>query len=193
MVLSALTFAASAQVWIAGDISFSTYGSKRNAEEGIELNPKSINFGFSPEVGYNINDKFAVAAEISFSYGYAHSEGYYSGDKHVIKSNSRTNTFSISPFVRYTFADWGNLRAFVDGGIGLSTSHLLGSGNSHPLYFDVFARPGLSYALNDRLGLVAHFGSINYQHGSIDSGRQKSNSFHCGLASDIAFGVYLNL
>ena len=70
-------------------------------------------FALNPEVGYNLNEKWAVGGVLTF----AHSkldEGKY-------------NAFGLAPYARYSYYENKVVRLFVDGGFGFSTQKIKGS------------------------------------------------------------------
>lgn len=178
VLLASMASAASAQVWVGGNFGYNHSETGFDSKLGLEFgNTTTDNFSIAPEIGYNINDDFAVA----LSLGYEHSDG-------------EANTWSFNPDVRYHFTEVGKVRFFVDGGLIYSHSHFNGMDTDINTFGFSF-NPGISYALNDRLGLVAYLGELSYTHGSVDAevGSYSNNNFFFGVTNTLSLGVYFNL
>lgn len=177
-LLASVSCAASAQVWIGGNMSYN------HSETGYDLLYGNLNgsttvnmFTIAPEIGYNLSDKFSVAMAL----GYTHSDG-------------SANSWDVNPYVRYHFAESGRVRFFIDGGVKYTYTHLNGTKTDlNGIGFGI--NPGVSLALNERLGLVAHFGELSYSHAHVEaeSGCYSNNNFIIGLTNNISFGLYINL
>lgn len=64
-------------------------------------------FTLNPEVGYNLNEKWAVGGILTFSHSKL-DEGKY-------------NAFGLAPYARYSYYENKVVRLFIDGGLGFST------------------------------------------------------------------------
>ncbi|MCM1532918.1 MAG: porin family protein [Ruminococcus flavefaciens] len=128
--------AASAQVYMGGSVAFD-----RNTSDN------ETRFIIAPEVGYNLNAKWAVGATIDYT--------------HDFEQGQSTDLVSLAPYARYSFYKHQKVRLFVDGGISL------GVGKSR---FDetmvvckIGFKPGVAFDINEKFGLVAHMGFLGYQ------------------------------
>lgn len=188
MTLAAVAVATTmnAQVWFGGQIGFT--------QDHVSNSKVSTNDLFvKPEIGYNLDDKFAVAVALGYQYqgttGVAH-----------------TNTWSIQPYLRYTFVKAGNFAAFIDGGLTYSTAHEKGlKKNTNSL--GVFVKPGIAYNVSEKVTLVAHLGNLDggayFKHSwngefagdTKYPAQASSHSNHWGLQllNGISFGAYYNL
>lgn len=203
MTLAAVAFAATmnAQVWVGGEVGFNTNKSTVK-DNGVSTSVTSNNFTFAPEIGYNLNEKWAVAIKI----GFAHNED--NGDiKSLIEEYSglalrgtklMTNAFSINPYVRYNFVKAGNFTAFVDGGISYATVHInnMSQVMENVNSFGIAINPGISYAITPKVGLVAHLGDLSYnamwtKQKNADV-KYSNGKFNIGLWNAISFGAYYN-
>ena len=151
--------------------------------------PPAPYFEISPEVGYNLSDKWAVALALSFS----HSDAL------------KTNAFSVNPYVRYTFLKAGNFSAFCDGGVAYKTSHIRND-KANTNTIAVGLNPGVTYAISPKVTLVAHLGDLSYQtswkkydESGTTAGiawasesKKTNNKFNFGLWNAISFGAYYN-
>lgn len=177
-LLACVSCAASAQVWIGGSMSYN------HSETGYDLiygnmrgSTSVSNFTIAPEIGYNLNDRFSVAMAL----GYTHSDG-------------SSNSWYLNPYVRCHFAESGKVRFFVDGGVRYTYTHVNGTETElNGIGFGI--TPGVSLALNERLGLVAHLGELSYTHAHVEAetGCYSNNDFIVGLTNNISFGLYINL
>ena len=89
--LAALALAATvkAQVWIGGEVGFTTNHTNGSDHSAIELN-------IAPDIGYSLSGNFSVAFALGFS---------------------NVNAFSINPYTCYTFVKAGNFAFFVISGL----------------------------------------------------------------------------
>ena len=184
MTLAAVAVATTmnAQIWAGGELGFST---KHN--NGAEGNEKT--FTVAPEIGYNLDDNFAVAIK----FGYAHTNPNKYGEI--------TNKWSINPYVRYTFVKAGNFSAFVDGGVNWSTEHAQGDKKNENA-FGININPGIAYNVSDKVTLAAHFGEgLYYKHNwkadyvendVVVAAGHRSNEFGLNLLNGVSFSAYYN-
>lgn len=177
-LLTVISSAASAQVWIGGSLSYNHSETGFDEKWGNEIgNTTADYFQFAPEIGYNLNDNFAVALSLVYN----HSDG-------------SSNLWGLNPYVRYHFAESGKVRFFIDGGLIYSHSHFNGMETDIDTFGFSF-NPGVSYAINERLGLVAHLGELGYTHGHVEAavGCYSNNNFNFGVTNSLSLGMYFNL
>lgn len=175
--VAAVSLSANAQVWVSGQLGVNT--SKESFDGHTTY--KGNNFTIAPEIGYKLSDNIDVALQI----GYAHAKSTVD-DVNVI-----SNKFMVFPYVRYTFATSGNFSFFVDGGFGYALTHYCGNDKSTNTW-EIALKPGVSYALSEKFGLVAHVGYLGWGFEKYD--KKKTNNI--GLNADlstISFGGYINL
>lgn len=150
LVTLCVAFTAHAQFYVGGG-----FGLVTNADT------RSSTFNFSPELGYNLSDTFAVGGAL----------GYITN-----RTGDYTHSyFSIRPYVRYTFAEVGPLNFFIDGAIELTT-YRGGDGS-----WEIGVYPGVALPLNDRFSLVAHIGELSFNSGS---------TFTLALDNTLSAGLY---
>ena len=149
------TVAASAQGWWAGGGIGYFYEKPKNAPGGIN------NFSIAPEVGYDFNDKWGVAAAV----GYNGTVDKSQADNVTVS----THGFFIQPYVRYKFAHIGNATFFVDGIVqyGYDVEQTKAGGfvtkvDGHSAKVGVC--PGFAYAFCDKAVLACRFGFLGYEH-----------------------------
>ena len=201
MTLAAAVIAvsANAQIWVGGEVGF-TSDKTTVKTNGNSVSQTTNNFTLAPEVGYNLNENWAIALKVQF----AHNE-----DNGVIKSMIQdagfntgakvmTNAFSVNPYARYTFLKAGNFSAFVDGGVsyGLihvsSMSQVMNNINS----LGVAINPGVTYAVSPNDSLVAHIGDLSYNamwtKAKNADVKVNNGKFNIGIWNAISFGAYYN-
>lgn len=167
------SLSANAQVWVGGELGLNT---SKTSFDGTTLEKRNT-VTIAPEIGYKYSDNldFAVALE------YAHEDE---------KGGASTNGFSINPYVRYTYFKSGKFSAFVDGGFSYGLIHTSGADDNLNLW-EIAVKPGFAYSLTDKVGLVAHVGSLGWQFGK--QGDVKVNNFGLNVTNKISFGAYVNL
>lgn len=132
LVIAVVALSANAQVYLGGSFGI-THDSKAEA----------TNFIIAPEVGYNFNEKWAVASEIGFS--------------HYGVDGASANIFFIAPYARYSFFEKNIFRLFVDGGLGFSTA----TGNTNG--FQIGFKPGIAIKASEHFSFVAKYGFLGYR------------------------------
>lgn len=164
IVVAMMAIAANAQVYVGGGVGI---GSSKVDVDGAE---SVTAYKFVPEIGYNINDEWAIG--VSFGWQGANK----GGEKSVF----------VNPYARYTFIHSKIVDVFVDGGVGYE--HMYGgSGIDHDIY-SVGFRPGLAVKLTSHLNFITHVGFIGYEHDKVDD--VKVNSFGLDLdGTNILFGI----
>lgn len=187
MILTALvavaSLAANAQIWVGGEVGYSHSRTTANKEEISKGNQ----FALLPEIGYKLNDKFDVAVKIGFAHG-ENSSPMLGMD--IPAAYDYANAFVLNPYVRYTFAKAGDFSFFADGGFSYANAHVCGDENSANLW-QIAIKPGISYAISEKVGLVAHVGGIAYSFAKYDI--YKKNGFDLGVSgNNITFGAYVN-
>ena len=132
---------ANAQVWIGGNLGYD-YDSNFGGEKVHALS-------ISPEIGFNISDKWAIACNLDYTFGKV-VDGY------------NVNTFTINPYVRYTFAKAGIASFFVDGGFegGLQKVEDLDATS----IFGIGVQPGVALQISKKVCLVTKLGYLGYRH-----------------------------
>ena len=190
LLMTLATFTANAQIWLGGEIGVSTNKTTLGSDQ---MNSSSC-IEIAPEVGYSLNDRWAVALRV----GYTHLNNYEI-QLIDITTMGNCNQFSIEPFVRYTAFRANNVSFFFDGGVHYSALHK--SGYDSPLNnLGIGIRPGVSLALGKTVSLVGHLGSIGYDHSWMkyrgnanwipEQGKTlKDNAVNFRLLGSVSFGV----
>ena len=175
MMIAAMMVAAvsaNAQVYLGGGVGVAT-----SSYDGNSTTVWSI----LPEVGYNINDKWAVGTVI----GYGESKVKVAGVSEKVK------TFQVSPYARYTFVKFDHVNLFIDGGVGYKHEDYAGMKTNT---FGIGLKPGVAVNLNEKLSFVAHVGFLGYKYDKDDyEGAKAANTFGLDLdGTNLSFGLYYN-
>lgn len=168
LAMCACTMAANAQLWVGG-----SFGLNVNKIKGADKS--SVMFTLSPEVGYDLNEKWAVAGALN-----------------IATSNEELKPFqfSLNPYARYKFAHVGIATFFADGGVtfGIESMKFADKRECYGLV-GVGIRPGVSLEVNDHLSFEAKTGYLGYNFRDAN----KSHSFGMGLNTEaLSFGLYYN-
>ena len=168
-IVAVCAISANAQIWAGGKLGF-------NATSGDSYKETQTQVNIAPEVGYTINDKIDVAASISLS---------LLNNRNGVKDANVTE-FTVEPYVRYTFAEAGIAKFFVDGYVGFGSYKP--KGVDATTSFGVGVRPGVKVALADNVSLVSTFGKLGYY-----SVKDAYDQFGFDLnAKALTFGIYFN-
>ena len=182
-LVAVVSLAANAQFWAGGEVGYNHVRQTTNKVEDW----KSNNFSLLPEIGYKLNDTFDVAVKIGFAHG---ENGNALAGIEVPVNYDYANAFVLNPYLRYTFAKAGDFSFFADGGFSYIHGHICGDTNSTNAW-QIAIKPGISYALSEKVGLVAHVGGIAYSFAKYN--QTKQNGFDMGISgNNITFGAYVN-
>ncbi len=177
--LAVSTLAASAQVYVGGSIG---YKSEKNGDAATK-NEFSIN----PEIGYRLDENWGVG--IVLGYGTANYAARHAEPACTDEDPANLASYSIAPYVRYTFVKSGKFGAFVDGQFAYSATKRY-SEQDFVGTWAINIKPGISYSLSDKVDIVAKVGLFSY--GQNDKAK-KDKTLNLGLdGTDLQFGVYYN-
>ncbi|RGV38627.1 outer membrane beta-barrel protein [Bacteroides clarus] len=128
-------------------------------------------FTLDPEVGYNLNEKWAVGGILTFSHSKL-DEGKY-------------NAFGLAPYARYSYYENKVVRLFIDGGLGFSTQKVKGADAVNG--FEIGFKPGIAIKLNDKFSVLAKCGFLGYRDDYMNAG----SGYGFNLKSeDLSFGFH---
>lgn len=181
IILSALVAAsaltANAQVFVGGALGF-------NSNKFCDGAESTTAFTLAPTIGYNINENWAVLAEISFNS--TNNAGAFDPELAGMKMDKSASTLGLGVYGRYTFAKTGIASFFVDGGVSMTSMN-----NDRGAIFSVGLRPGIKLSASEKVDLVATIGALRYQFANEKAG--KGNDLYLGVDNtNIALGVYYN-
>ncbi|GCD78353.1 hypothetical protein JCM31826_18350 [Thermaurantimonas aggregans] len=204
VLLSLASLAANAQFkagskLITGDVSFGNSSNKvedkTNNITTVTNGPKQSDFGISAAGGYFLNDKLAIGLGI----GFAVSTSEEQLDPNTT-SETRSNVFSISPFVRYyipyneKFAFFGDFSLGV--GFGnyvdkLNVGNLTTEQKSSSNILLTGITPGFNYMVHKNIGLEIRYGFLGYS--SLSLKVDGSNPGNYTKVSTTTFGLDFGL
>jgi hypothetical protein len=171
--LAVSTLAASAQVYLGGSLGFESVKPVKGADA-------SSTFSFKPEVGYNFDESWAVGVQLGFTTTNANEYG--------AKTDDNVNVFSIAPYVRYTFAKTGIASFFVDGGFGFD----IYGGDADGNVFGIGVRPGVSFAISEKVSVVSKLGYLGYKKYNDDLGGGSAFGLNTDNNTNLELGVFYN-
>lgn len=161
-----------AQVYVGGSLGIDAWSSQKNAGDRSETT-----FTILPEVGYNLNDEWAVGTVI----------GYVS-DKWTGVNGISESAFTFNPYARYTYLKAGKVSFFVDGGVDFTTAS---KADWNELAIGL--KPGLAVSLSDNISFVSHLGFIGYDVYNPDGDDNNISKFGLDLSgNNLTFGLYFN-
>lgn len=161
-----------AQVYVGGSLGIDAWSSQKNAGDRSETT-----FTILPEVGYNLNDEWAVGTVI----------GYVS-DKWTGVNGISESAFTFNPYARYTYLKAGKVSFFVDGGVDFTTAS---KADWNELAIGL--KPGLAVSLSDNISFVSHLGFIGYDVLNPDGDDNNTSKFGLDLSgNNLTFGLYFN-
>ena len=133
----------------------------------------------APEVGYTLNENWDVAAALRFE-----TSNNINGTK-----DRKSTTFAIEPYARYTFAETGIAKFFVDGyfNYGKTTEKFPVGADVKTDVFGIGIRPGVKVALSDDVCIVSTLGNLGYKNI-----KDVRNEFGFNVDNAINFGIYFN-
>lgn len=161
-----------AQVYVGGSLGINAWSSQKNAGDRSETT-----FTILPEVGYNLNDEWAVGTVI----------GYVS-DKWTGVNGISESAFTFNPYARYTYLKAGKVSLFVDGGVDFTTAS---KADWNELAIGL--KPGVAVSLSDNISFVSHLGFIGYDVLNPDGDDNNTSKFGLDLSgNNLTFGLYFN-
>jgi len=171
LAAAVITLTASAQVYVGGQV-----GLWRNWDAN------HTNFSIVPEVGYNLNENWAIGTSIGYLYNYNDGE--------------KINAVVVAPYARYTYAKFDAVSLFLDGGFGFQTykvSPKHGKSGDSQNGWQIGIKPGVKVDLTSKLSFVAHVGFFGYQDSDDDVSAWGEDGFGFKLdGSNLNFGLYYN-
>lgn len=172
IVAMLVAVAARAQVYVGGNVGIA---STDNGDDDDVTTYK-----FLPEIGYNINDDWAVGA----SFGWA--KGSLSLNDNTAVT---TRTFEINPYVRYTFVHGKLVDVFCDGGFGYQHAN---ASRAKVDTWSVGLKPGVALKL-DKFSLVAHVGFIGWEQAKVKDTDMKTTVWGVNFDNtNLSLGLFYN-
>ena len=165
-VVCMAALSAKAQIYVGGAM---TLWSNDDADQTI--------FQLIPEVGYNLNEKWAIGGMLVL-----HHDKSEAGE-----IESKETGFAFAPYARYTYYENKIVRLFIDGGLGFSSLKVEDADSETG--FEIGVKPGINIKLNDNFSLLAKFGFLGFRDDYI--GGQNGFGFNFS-GENLAFGFQYN-
>ena len=164
----------SAQVYVGGSVSMNAWSSQKNNVLGDK---SETTFKIMPEIGYNLNDEWAIGTVIG-----------YESNKWTGVDGMSESAFTVAPYARYTYLKAGKVNLFVDGGVGFKSAS-----KADWTEFTAGLTPGLAVNLTDNISFVSHIGFIGYDLFNPDGDDNNISKFGLDLSGEnLTFGLYFN-
>lgn len=170
------TISASAQTYVGGSLGFTS--------TDVEGQDKSLTqIMIAPEIGYNLNDQWALGIGVGYSY---------------TKQESSLNAISVAPYARYTVAKTGKFSFYVDGEFAF-VSAKPEEGDSYTGW-SLGLKPGVRFDITDKVFATASLGFLGYQDASDFEGGKTFGLVFSGSGSNyfditnsgLKLGLYYN-
>lgn len=181
IALAFITVAINAQFYVGGSLGYSSVADKN--DDG-EKTSSTSNFSFAPKVGYDLNEKFSVG--LGFSLGNSGIKTYDSDGDEL--ANPKVSTWEITPFARYTVAEFGKISLLGEGIIfwgGTTTDS--GISNSPKVKSSTYGlniAPIIAFAATNRISIEASLNFLNLRYSS-----EKPDTDFDATRSRFNFGV----
>ena len=163
----------SAQVYVGGSLGFTSFDDSNKSHSA---------FKFMPEVGYNLDEDMSLGVAL----------GYTQGSTALAWSlndpNEDLKIFSIMPYLRYKFVNFGPVTVFADG--AFEYDHIDNNG-AKANAFGLAVLPGIAVNLTEKLSFVSHVGRLGYLQSKAD-GAKAISTFGLDLDNSLSFGLYYN-
>lgn len=188
-LVAVMSLTASAQVYVGGSVGL-----------WRDYNANETSFNLIPEVGYNLSDKWAIGLQIGYVHDY---KGGVDLDLDFFQGrfgSQKTNGLVIKPYARWSYAEFGPVRLFLDMGFGFDTYKTKVEVGDRTVKSDPFnaweigVSPGLAVSLTENLDFIAHVGFLGFRD-SDDGSAAKFGRDGFGFNVDgnnLNFGLYYN-
>lgn len=173
--------------WIGGGVSF---GSSKT--DGYD---RATNYSIVPQIGFMLSDNIGLGVKL----GYGHTEVpgqtpvYVNGELVGVEPyTNKSNSYSINPFIRYTFVK-GNIGGlFIDGGFAYAHSKLKSS-DTKTNTFSIGVSPGVMFNVSDKIALLGTFGFLGYTQSKTSLGNKETSIYKTDYKSnDFSFNLNMD-
>lgn len=174
LVVALVSVAASAQLYVGGEVGY-----------WRDYQANQTEFSIAPEVGYNLSDKWALG----LSFGYVHN---YVGDENHLTDGTKINAVTVNPYARFTYAKFGPVKLFLDGGFNVDAVKVKDADDSS-IAWGIGVKPGVSVNLTEKVSFVAHVGFLGFQDADDDIASAYKRGFGFDIdGNKLQFGLYYN-
>lgn len=190
LLVAAFSLTAGAQVYLGGEV-----GLWRNSDDNHTA------FKLKPEIGYNLSDKWALGIGIGYNHDYVGT-----GDVELpgfdASGSVKVNGFSVTPYARYSFAKFGPVSLFLDGGFGINTykvkvtgevgDHSASKTSDAQTGWQIGIQPGVKVNLAKNIDFIARVGFLGYRDADDQYCQFGENGFGFDLSNNLSFGLFYN-
>lgn len=174
LAVAFVALAANAQVYVGGNVGIAS--SKEGNADAVTT------YKVLPEIGYNINENWAIGTTVGFGKG-----------NPVSIEGESSNYVTVEPYARYTFVRTKYVNAFVDGGFGYAHMNHAHVGGASADAWSVGLKPGISVNLNKKVSFIAHVGFAGWKSVKYDGASKDSHAWGVDLdGNNVTFGVNYN-
>ncbi|MDR3706441.1 MAG: outer membrane beta-barrel protein [Paludibacteraceae bacterium] len=167
-----------AQFFVGANLGLSSHSAKNEIDGvGTVKSPSSFGLNIAPKFGYYFNPKFAVG--LSGSFGLSDSTIYTS----PTKTKDKYYTWSVSPFVRYAFLQFGKFSVLAETNVyvaGSSSKYEVESSVDGPstIGYGVNVAPILSFDVSKKFSLETklNFLKLGYSYSKIKTPAEISST-----------------
>jgi hypothetical protein len=166
-----------AQVFIGGGIGFGTSSQKNGDGDKISTETQ---FGFSPEIGFSLTEKFDIG--ISGVIGTGKEKVWPVPGGNIVNETEET-AWGVAPFVRYSFAEFGNFEILGRADIGFAGTK---EGDYTTFGFGINVVPVLAYNVSDNVQLLTQ---LNFLGLGFNNVTQKYDGEKTGSSMDFGLNI----
>ena len=163
LVVAGMTI--NAQNYLGGSLNFSINATK--ADNG-DKKTTTTNWGYFPEVGYYISDKWDIGIELG--------GGQTIEKNHAANNKTKTSNWLFSPFTRYSLIQAGGFELIGKGSLIITGSNTFTN-------YGLQITPVVAYNLNDKIALQANlnFASFGVSRNKIKDGGDSATNLNLGV------------
>ena len=180
--LAVAAMTVNAQLFVGGGINFSTNVNKD--ADGDKTNQKT-SFGFTPEIGYSLNDKLDAGLDLTI--GLTKTTVWATSNT---STDTKTTNWEIAPFAQYSCVEFGNFKLigkaslYIGGDKGAAP--MLGDDKYKTTSYGLRVAPSLHYSVSDNITI---FGNLNFLQLGLGGTTAKYDGDKTGSNFKANFGV----
>ncbi len=177
-----LAVAANAQFYVGGSFGFTS-----TTVSGGGSDESGSSFKIVPDLGYRLDDNMSVGVQVGYSHGLAAFGSLTVTDiksammtfagaaADMANKDMKLNSFTIAPYLRYSFLHFGKARLFIEAYVGYnniktdstpsmsSGSSVSISGNEATINaFELGVRPGVIFSISEKFDVLCKMGALGY-------------------------------
>lgn len=177
-------------MWIGGNLSYQS-SSLKGGSKDVDANM----FTIQPEFGYNLNEKWDIGLDLSYSSGKGTIGEQFGIELPTAKEPNSISKFGIAPFARYHVMQIGDFDVMLKGSLFYSKAEIEnveGSDKTKMTGYGIAIAPVISYSINETwsIGCTLNFLELAYAHYSDDDNSDyKVDNFGFNLNDGSIIGV----